>query len=368
MVLLLMMPLSWADEPSLVSRERLLLGDITQTSWQLQVGAHGYDKVGLERYRVKDAPQIAAVLFLPGTYMNGRATVLDENHNLWLYLANRGVTVYAMNYRTHYVPHDEADTRVMRNWGMERFVGDAERLARFVTNLDDMPMFVAGFSRGVGYAYALAGRVDFAGLISLDGSFKAYRETPYDRDEAMSRLEESGKFVSVLSSRGYEWRRNLMATAAENPNGPANDPDFDSAGAHLASVLHRAWGRDVLANTSRTLTPVDVLGQHMLDFDWYFPQVQNIQARAIASRRDHPATDLDDHWGNMTLPILHFSASNMGGDMVLNGIYSASKSGSQDVTLHLLEGYGHTDVLTATSARGDVYEVIRQWIESHSAH
>ncbi|XOV88224.1 MAG: hypothetical protein ACFHX7_25250 [Pseudomonadota bacterium] len=40
---------------------------------------------------------------------------------------------------------------------------------------------VAGFSRGISYAYALAGQREFDGLIALDGSFKQFRPAGFDR-------------------------------------------------------------------------------------------------------------------------------------------------------------------------------------------
>ena len=102
----------------------------------------------------------------------------------------------------------------------------------------------------------------------------------------------------------------------------------------------------------------------MVDYDWYFPSIQNIEGRSIAAHADDPATDLDDHFGRMSLPIIYFGSGNMGAEFVLSGVYSATRSGSRDVTLHLLEGYGHADVLVADSARVDVYEVIEAWLRA----
>ena len=64
----------------------------------------------------------------------------------------------------------------------------------------------------------------------------------------------------------------------------------------------------------------------------------------------------------MDLPIIYFGASNMGAEYNLSGFYSAIRSGSRDVTLNLLEGYGHADVLVSNSSEEDVYRVIETWI------
>ena len=57
----------------------------------------------------------------------------------------------------------------------------------------------------------------------------------------------------------------------------------------------------------------------------------------------------------------------MPGDWLLNGLYSAQKSGSSDVTIHVLEGYGHLDVLVSDQARRDVFEPTLAWIKSRAS-
>lgn len=71
---------------------------VTETEWR-HTDASG-QAIGLHRYRSAGAETIATLLYLPGTNMNGVLKVTDSDHNLWLYLAQRGVEVYAMDYRT----------------------------------------------------------------------------------------------------------------------------------------------------------------------------------------------------------------------------------------------------------------------------
>ena len=52
----------------------------------------------------------------------------------------------------------------------------------------------------------------------------------------------------------------------------------------------------------------------------------------------------------------------MPGDFLLNGLYTASRSGSTDVTLNVLEKYGHLDVVVGDRARVDVFEPTLAWI------
>ena len=154
-----------------------------------------------------------------------------------------------------------------------------------------------------------------------------------------------------------------MRSVVDDPYGPTTNDRYDTIGDELADTLYRAWGAGTLANTKDGLSSIRILAQQMIDYDWYFPSIQTIEARSIALQDDDPTTELDDHFGKMDLPIIYFGASNMGAEYNLSGFYSAAKSGSRDITLNLLEGYGHLDVLVANSAEEDVYRVIETWLK-----
>lgn len=345
--------------------EEAVVGGVAETVWQLTYTNEPPQRIALHRYRDPTVPAIAALLYLPGTNMNGELKHRSERHNIWLYLAARGVEVYAMDYRTHFISHDyDGDLSFMRDWTTELFVADAARCAELVSKKGSgLPLFIAGFSRGVGYAYSLAGQVAFQGLIALDGSYKAVEPEPFDRDKAQADLEQSGAFAGAVSRRGYAARHELMRRAHEAPDGPAVDERYATAAEHLIETLYNAWGPGVLSNTRAAVTPIDVLAVEMDDYDWYFPNIQNIEMRSRRAYLDDPSTSLDDHFGKMTIPILYFGATNFGAESLLNGIYSAARSGSEDVTINVLENYGHLDVLFAGEAEKEVYSVVLKWIE-----
>ena len=359
-----------AGEFTLVAREHPIENnpDLHETVWQAQVGESEYDRIGLHRIAGPGEP-VAQLLYLPGTNMNGEIALTDEAYNLWLYLARRGVVVYTLDYRTHFVPNEPVpeDLGFMRGWTMHAFVSDAERAVGEMRRHADLPLFVAGFSRGAGYGYALAGQVSLAGLIALDGSFKSWERDGFDADAARQALSASGQWGSVLSrSRGWAGRTELMERAATDPSGPAMGK-FDSIGAQLFETLYYAWGEGGLANPVDGISRIDVLARAMIGYDRVFPSIQNIEGRSIASHDDDPSTAIDDHFGEMSVPILYFGATNMGADSLMSGIYSASKSGSDDVTLHVLERHGHLDVLYGELVESQVFAVIRDWINDRVA-
>lgn len=341
---------------------------LTETIWRASVGDGEYDKVGLHRYRHPGIEPRAAMLYLPGTNMNGELAITDEDHNLWLYLADRGIEVYALDYRTHFVPNEPVpdDFSFMRDWTVQAFVDDAALAVDHMRkSAGDLPVYVAGFSRGVTYAYALTGQRSLAGLVVLDGSFKQYDAPGFDRNDAMQKLAASGQYGTVLSrSRGWSSRTEMMRRTWQNPDGPAMG-NFKTIGEQLTSTLYWAWGEGGLANPVDGISSIEVLAKGMEGYDRYFPMIQNIEGRSIGAQRDDPATALDDHFGDMSLPIIYFGATNMGADNLMNGIYSASKSGSKDVTINVLENHGHVDVLFGNRAKDLVFEVVYRWILDH---
>ncbi|MEX2327930.1 MAG: hypothetical protein WD558_09370 [Pseudomonadales bacterium] len=359
----------------LVSDQTTIAGTngVTETLWQTGVPPHGkYDRIGLHRYHQPGAPAIAAMLYLPGTNMNGEFTIINENHNLWLYLARRGVVVYTLDYRTHFVPNEPViDTGFMKDWPLNRFVDDAALALEHIRGTEDrIPVYVSGFSRGVTYAYALASRTIFSGLIVLDGGFKDFEteidDKVYDKEAALAQLEASGSWGQVLSrSRGWGSRAELMKRTYEDPNGPAMGK-FDSIGEQLTSTLYNAWGPGVLANPVDGISSIQVLARAMEGYDRNFPTRHTVEARSIAVQKNDPSTSLDDQYGAMSMPVIYFGATNLGADNLLHGIYSASRSGSNDVTVHVLENHGHLDVLYGNRASELVYDPIQRWIAGHS--
>jgi len=340
--------------------------EVREIAWQATRPPGGrHDTIELHRYRGR-GPHTATLLYLPGTYMHGEAALKDEAHNLWLFLAGRGVEVYALDYRTHFVPGTGVtDFAFMRNWSTEAFVGDiraAAEQARRESARDRL--FVAGFSRGVtlAYAYACTEPAAVAGIVALDGYFKNHApKNQYDVAADLQKLETGGAWATDLAAGfGWEKRQQLMEGAATAPAGPALDPRFPTVGDQLAAVLYGAWRPGALANTG--MSRPETLGRILRDYDRYYPAVQDVDGRSLADRDDDPRTAVDDAWGELKVPVLYFGASQMGTDWLLDGIHSAGHSGSPDVALHVLEGYGHLDVIVGEQARRDVFEPTLAWI------
>lgn len=362
------------DEWAVVSPEGPVAGapaDVVETIWSSSRPPGGaYDRVQVHRFRV-EAPAHAALLYLPGTNMNGQVAVPDERHNLWLYLARRGVQVYTLDYRTHAVPPTGIDDfSFMKSWTMEAFVEDARAAARLARRESaGLPLFVAGFSRGVGLAYALVGVEDgMAGLVALDGFFKRQGGSAgIDVAGGRLRLESTGAWASdVAAGIGWEPRHELMARVVDDPLGPPSRDGFSTIGEQLAKILYNAWRPGALANAVDGYSRPEILARLLDGYDRYYPAVQDLDGTAISGPPDDPTTALDDAWGEMRLPVFYVGCTGMGPSWVLDGLYSAVRSGSADVEIHVLEGHGHLDLLVGENSLVEVFEPLRAWIEEHS--
>jgi alpha-beta hydrolase superfamily lysophospholipase len=362
-------------------------------SWQLEAAAHpvsigaavsetlwttarppggGQDRIGLHLYR-GTAPRIAALLYLPGTNMNGAAALTDENHNLWLFLAARGIDVFALDYRTHAVSPeaDAAALAVMRGWDTAAFLDDIKAASALAQRESrNASLFVAGFSRGgsMAYAYALTEPEAVAGLIILDSAYKNPAPKPFDRAAAMEDLEAKGVWASDVGGRtGWAARQALMDAVVTDPDAPATDPKFKTVGEQLADKLQNAWGPGGLANPMGGVSSPRVLATLMRGYDRYYPAIQDVEGRSVSSQANDPATELDERWGTIAAPVLLFASTGMGGDWLVNAVHSAAASGSRDITYVVLERYGHMDVLVAERARQDVFEPALAWITARAA-
>ena len=360
----------------------LLNASIHETVWRTPRPPGGtHDHIEVHRYRAQTASDAAsetapkaALLYLPGTNMNGEAVLGDENHNLWFYLAQRGIDVYALDYRTHFVANAGVeDLGFMKSWGLTAFVGDAAEAAALARRESGHEsLFLAGFSRGVTLAYGLAASEpagSIAGMIALDGAFKSHApKGEYDLPAATQKLVGSGVFAAdVAGSRGWDWRQKLMADTAADPNGPAQNAPFETIGEELAEILFGAWGPGALANPKDGVSRPAILAQLLEGYDRYYPTIQNIEGRSMADYADDPSTPIDDGWAELELPVLYFGSTGMqhflGSRWLLDGIHSAAEAGGTDFTINVLEGYGHLDVLVGESARADVFEPTLEWIE-----
>ena len=298
------------------------------------------------------------MLYLPGTNMNGEVAVDDPRYSLPLYLAAHGVDVWAMDYRTHFVPPDTPPAKLaaMAGWTDRVFDGDIEAAAAFVSaQTQSEKLFVAGFSCGASYAYLFAalhpGRV--AGIAILDGFI------PHRPATAVP----AGRVADDVGGRHltYDKRRALMEAVIRDPGGPAPLPKYKTAAENLEHVVYDAdglfGGHGGLANPQGGFSDPAVLARVLIGYDRWWPAVQDY---------DNPfdATALA-RLGASKIPVIAFSSTNISAKWPAMVTESAAATGSSDVTVTWLKGWGHLDVICGTHAESEVYAPLLAWLRRH---
>ncbi len=324
-------------------------------------GPSPFDRIGL--HRIASGPAAPAhpgivMLYLPGTNMNGEVAVDDLRYSMPLYLAAHGVDVWAMDYRTHFIPPGTSAEKlaVMAGWTSRVFDGDVEAAAAFVSaRTHAEKVFIAGFSRGASFAYLFAAmhpqRV--AGLAILDGFIP----------RVPARAMPAGRVADDIGGRHltYEKRRALMEAVIRDPGGPAPLPKYKTAAENLEHVVYDAdglfGGHGGLANPQGGFSDPSVLARVLIGYDRWWPAVQDydnpFDASALARLRASK------------IPVIAFASTNISAKWPAMVAESAAATGSTEVTVKRLDGWGHLDVICGTHAESEVYAPLLAWLRRH---
>jgi dienelactone hydrolase len=334
---------------------------IYQWHFVAERGPSPFDRVGL--HRIASGPAAPAhpgivMLYLPGTNMNGEVAIDDPRHAMPLYLAAHGVDAWTMDYRTHFVPPETPAEKLamMSGWTGRVFEGDIQAAAAFVrAETHAQKLFVAGFSRGAAFAYLLAASEPehVGGLVILDGFIPRRASAPMP----------AGRVADDIGGRHltYDKRRALMEAVIRDPGGPAPLPKYKTAAENLEHVVYDAdgvfGGHGGLANPQGGFSDPSVLARVLLGYDRWWPAVQDydnpFDASALARLKASK------------IPVIAFSSTNISAQWPAMVTGSAAATGSADVTVKRLDGWGHLDVICGTRAESEVYAPMLAWLRRH---
>jgi pimeloyl-ACP methyl ester carboxylesterase len=334
---------------------------IYQWRFEDSLGPSTSDRIALHRFaQGPRAPQghLLTVLYLPGTNMNGAIALYDPRYSFPVYLATRGVDVWALDYRTHFVastatPGEISD--LFKGWTNEEFAADIATAANFILKQTGaQKIFVAGFSRGVSFAYLFTAqhRQEVAGIVALDGFIPRRASQPVPEDHAVDDL--AGKNLT------WEKRQFLMEAVIANPDGPAPLPKYQTAAENLEHVVYDSkdfGGKGGLANPFDGYSTAVVLARMLVGYDRYWPAVQNYE---------NPFTpELRAALQGSKVPVIAFASTNIAPDWSTWVVESAHATGSDDVTFQVFPKWGHLDVLCGTHAQAQVFAPTAAWLKQH---
>jgi pimeloyl-ACP methyl ester carboxylesterase len=348
-----------------VGQARALKGAPGLYEWHYvaTVGPSPFDKIGLHLVATGPTPPkdpSAVVLYLPGTNMNGEVAVDDRANSLPIFLAGDGIEVWSIDYRTHFIPPETpmSDLSELKGWTNQLFASDIEAAAQFVQERTHAPkLFVAGFSRGVEFAYLYAAMHpgNVAGLIALDGF-----SPPPGRPLIPATNKEYAEDIGGAHLT-YDKRKTLMQMVIDNPNQSAPIPKYKTAADNLEHVVYDAGG--FFGGKGGLADPIDgksdpvVLARLLITYDRYWPTVQDGAS---------PFTpQLVAALGGSKIPVIAFASTNMNPKWPTMVAAAAKSTGAPDPTVKTLNGWGHLDVIVGTGAQTEVYGPVLNFIKQH---
>jgi pimeloyl-ACP methyl ester carboxylesterase len=335
-------------------------GDVAQTTQTLADGlcqtdytllrprGGPFDQVRARRLAKCDTKGGGApvVVYLPGMHMNADMPAAPDFRRT---LAEAGVRVWSVDYRTHFVPADAAPDALddLTPWTQTVFAGDAEALAALSRTVDTGPLYLAGFSFGAGMAYRLATRdpLRVAGLVILDGV------PPEPRDGATG---GDGPAIDVGSTRlPFDARAKLLTDVLADPGGPSPLPDYATAGAALTDIVDSSkafGGHGGLSGVKYGVADVRALAALLSTYDRWWPRA------TLDAKPALPAP-------TRSMRVLAFASANMGPAWIQRVRDGARAFGGDGATIVELPGYGHVDVLIGKDAPRLVFDPMRRFVQ-----
>jgi hypothetical protein len=326
------------------------------------VGKSPFDKIGLHRVAKGPNPPEhpgAVVLYLPGTNMNGEVALEDPKYSFQVYLAEQGVDVWSMDYRTHFIPPATAqsDLAELAGWTNNLFESDIDAAAKFVSEKSGRSqIFVGGFSRGVEFAYFFAAKhypERTAGIIALDGFIPNHP----------MRAVPAGHYADDVGGEHltFDRRYKLMQMVIENPEQAAPIPKYKTARDNLEHVVYDAGGffggKGGLANPQGGFSDPVVLAKLLISYDRYWPSVQDgenpFTPEVLASLKASK------------IPVIAFASTNFGAKWPEMVEASAKSTSGPDPSFAKFDGWGHLDVLAGTKSESEVFAPTAAWIKLH---
>ena len=364
--------------------ERAIAGHpgLRESVWTSARSPHGqHDYIAVHRIRSVDTPSVAArsvFFFLPGTHHHGEVVVADERYDLRLYLAQRGIETWTLDYRTHFITREQIfESGFMQGWTAQVFIEDAAAAADFVRQTSGVQkIFVGGYSRGATFAALMAARYsrqDVLGLALLDGYAL---EPPEARAIYRERPETPTWFADDLERRYVPYRRwiKMLHDTLAEPDGPDFMPVhlFENRAEMLKHFLFVSptYGQQGgLSNAKGGYADILVLARIFLHQDRYWPRVQNHGGFELARHLADAQFDYAGALRALTIPVIAFASSNMdkaGIGWAGRVEYTARATASRDVEYSLLQDWGHLDVLLGTAAAQQVFAPLADWIDRHT--
>ncbi|MFX1501779.1 MAG: alpha/beta hydrolase [Promethearchaeota archaeon] len=376
-----------------------LYPELREYVWETERPPFGsYDRIGLHRLVKEGIKPEGVVFLLPGTWSNGEQLTSnppddywthDEDHSFGFFLANRNFDVYAIDYRTHFVPQylSPEDLSFMADWGWDYWISDIKKAVELAKEVSGVKkIFIAGDSFGGSAASNYASmywKEDLKGILLRDGGSAAkYPEgvtNTTNLPALIAYMESTESWASEVG--GSPGSIFIMQYADQHPDAPPINPFIPSdpptplepqenpfTGEPWANItewaaymLYIAWGLGAVTNIYGGYGDPRVMIHIDATFDRYWPTRLSYESAAIRNWDNCPyvSFDFDDHYHEIDVPLLAFASELFGlayfGDFV-------HWIANPDFTGYILTGYGHLDVYSGEYSKEEVSQPTYEWL------
>jgi alpha-beta hydrolase superfamily lysophospholipase len=383
--------------------------DLKETIWQKTAAMppNGqYDKIGLHRL-VNPNIISKGVIFIANcpTWGTGEERISNpatdnwtkyENFSQAIYLANRGYDVYAIDYRTHFIPKNlpANQTGFMANWGWDVWISDIKEATDKAKEVSGASkFFISGECSGGEAAlnYATKYASDLRGIILLDPNWLGV-SPPYPvvgTPATTNTYNLTTTLASMDTAKNWtrddwpQWFKDWSNYALQTPNAPALGPNGTAPNPATNPLTNKTWTNiteffafSVTYNFGALLPQgmySNVLGgygnvtqdEYCFLNSEYIPLRLYYEAAAMANWVNCPymTYDYNDHYKEINVPVIAFESSlfanRAGPFQFVNGMATS------DFTGVMLPNYGHMDVFIGTNSAKDVSQPALNWMMSH---
>ena len=364
------------------------------------------DKIGLHRL-VKTGVTPRGVVFLTNCPMwgAGEQRISNPTNDTWtkyenysqaIYFANRGYDVYAIDYRTHFIPKtlNASQMSFAANWGLDVWVSDIKEAAEKVKEVSgSKKFFIAGECSGGMAALDYATKYwkdDLRGIILLDANRFVVGYPIVGRMTETNTINLT-TVINDMNTKGnwtydpFGTLRPMATYALQNPGGPAVNPATNvSLGPPLNPLTNKTWTNitewfsygvqynfGVITPTSPAGIYSNIMGGYgnITQDEFCFANSEPLPTRLIAESAamvdwvncPYLTYDYNDHYNEIGVPVLAFAGpfSNRTGTFrFVNGI------NTYDFTPVWLANYGHLDFYMGTYSARDVSQPVLDWMLS----
>lgn len=383
--------------------------NLTEYIWQTNATAppNGpYDKIGLHRL-VNTNITTKGVIFLAGCPMWGAGSqritnppsdnfTKNENYSDAIYWANRGFDVYAIDYRSHFIPLtlNASQRAFTMNWTWDVWVSDLKQATNQLKEVSNVSkFFIAGECTGAEAAlnYATKYSTDLKGIILLEPNWPPIAGYPvigtvngtntFNLTTALAVMAATSNYTSDP----FATLRLVAAYAFLNPSAPAEFPVGTPLQPTVNPMTNKTWANItewfsflIYYNFNSSALPLGMYsntlgGYGNTTMDAYtfansepLPMRLFLENQAMADWVNCPYLpyDYNDHYKDIKVPIVAYVAglySNRTGNFsFVNG------TASHDFTGTFLPQYGHIDAFVGNFAARDEFAPAYSWMLDHS--